>query len=233
MTDTMARTNRLRAFSALPRSAAQPRRCRSTFQPQSAPERTRNGRPRDRSIQARSLCRQGHRRLRIGLHRPDGQPGQQARPVQGDGLRRPAQRQGGRAARRLRRALRARVAQLAGRERVPGLPRGERHLRAHARTGDGAGRRGEPGLHPAGVAPAGRAVGRRAEGARGISHRARRVVGRARCAAWRAAWPRSSATATVPTSCRTGCPRSTAWSSNCRPASRWPTSAAATGTRRG
>ncbi len=48
------------------------------------------------------------------------------------------------AARRLRRALRARVAERAGGRRLPRLPRGQRHLRALARAGDGAGRRGQP-----------------------------------------------------------------------------------------
>ena len=46
------------------------------------------------------------------------EPRRQARPLQGDGRRRPAQLAGGRQAQRLRRALCARVAQLAGRGRL-------------------------------------------------------------------------------------------------------------------
>ena len=47
-----------------------------------------------------------------------------------------------------------------------------------------------------------------------------------------AASARSTATPTAAASCRSGCPRSTAWSSGSRRARRSPTSAAAMGTRR-
>ena len=87
----------------------------------------------------------------------------------------------------------------------------ERHLRALARAGDGAGRRGQPRLHPARLERAGVDVVRRGQGARRLSHRPGRGLGRARRRACPAAWPRSTATATARASCRSGCRRWTAW----------------------
>ena len=69
-------------------------------------------------VEARSLCHARHRRHFGRLRRRDGQPRQQARPVQGDGRRRPAQREGARGTHRLRRALRERVAERASRGRL-------------------------------------------------------------------------------------------------------------------
>ena len=81
------------------------------------------GHTHDRSSQARSLRHPRHRRPDGRLHRRDGEPRQQARPVQGDGRRRPAEREGTRHASRLRRTLCARMAQRAGGRRLPRLSR--------------------------------------------------------------------------------------------------------------
>ncbi|CAA9387831.1 MAG: Methyltransferase type 12, partial [uncultured Ramlibacter sp.] len=125
------------------------------------------------------LCHAHHRRHRSRLHRRDGQPGQQARALQGTGRRRPLERPRSCGARGLLRALCPRVAERAGRIRLHRLPRGERDLRALARAGAGAGRRGQPLLHPACLERAGFDVVRRGQGAGRLPHRQGRGLGRA------------------------------------------------------
>ena len=56
----------------------------------------------------------------------------------------------------------------------------ERHLRTPARAGDGAGRRGQPGLHPACLERAGFDVVRRGEGPQRLPHRQGNCLGRTR-----------------------------------------------------
>ena len=77
----------------------------------------------------------------------------------------------------MRGALRARVAQLAGRRRVPRLPRRVRDVRAAGRARPGARRRGEPGVPAARLRDPRVDVVRPGADARGVPHGRRHPVG--------------------------------------------------------
>ena len=95
-----------------------------------------------------SVHRAGHDRSGRLLRRRDGQHRAQARPV--PGARRPGPAELDRARRPdgLRGALRARVAELAGRGRLPRLPRRVGDVRAAGRARAGARGRGQPVFLP-------------------------------------------------------------------------------------
>ena len=163
----------------------------------------------DRHRQARRARRAGDRRHLRRLWRRDDEPRPPARPLQGHGRSRAAQLARSCAPRRLRRALRSRMAELAGRRRLRRLPRRQRHLRADAGAGLVLADEESPVFIPnAWAVPA--SMWSDEDKAVEAFRTGKGIAGATTTGGSIAASPRSTATATGRASSPSGCRRSTA-----------------------